>query len=93
VFLGDGSSKALQKTFCKKNHVEKFLQKIDQKSKTDFFSILFYHVFGRFLVRGVQTKYLKNKSDPGPFLASDPPTTGVTDFLLVAPWCRLGAYF
>jgi hypothetical protein len=56
VLLGDGSSKALQKTFYKKNRVEKFLQKNRQKSKTDFFSIFFYHVFGRFSVRGVRTK-------------------------------------
>jgi hypothetical protein len=51
----------------KKHRVEKFLQKFDQKSKTDFFSVLFYHVFGRFSVRGVQKpdkKYRKNKSDP-----------------------------
>jgi hypothetical protein len=49
-----------------------------EKSKTDFFSILFYHVFGRFSVRGVQKHDKKiskiNKSDPSPFLASDPPT-------------------
>jgi hypothetical protein len=44
VFLSDGSSKTLQKTFLQKNR---------QKSKTDFFLILFYHVFGRFSVRGV----------------------------------------
>jgi hypothetical protein len=31
VFLSDGSSKALQKTFCKTNRVEKFLQKNRQK--------------------------------------------------------------
>jgi hypothetical protein len=49
VFLSDGSSKALQKTFCEKNRVENFYQKFDKKSKTDFFSILFYHVFGAFL--------------------------------------------
>jgi hypothetical protein len=54
-----------------------FYKKIDQKSKTDFFLDLFYHVFGRFSVRGVQKhdkKYRTNKSDPSPFLASDPPT-------------------
>jgi hypothetical protein len=34
----------------------------DQKSKTDFFSIFFYHVFGRFSARGVQ-KHDKQISD------------------------------
>ena len=60
VFLSDGSSKTLQKTFCKKNRVEKFLQKIRPKIQNrrllDFF---FNHVFGRFSVRGVQ-KHDKN---------------------------------
>jgi hypothetical protein len=28
-------------------------------------------------------KYLKNKSDPGPFLATDPPTTGVPGFCFI----------
>jgi hypothetical protein len=77
VFFSDGSSKTLQKTFYKKNRVENCLQKFDQKSKTDFFSILFYHVFGHFSVRGVQKhdkKNIKNNSNPSPFLAFDPPT-------------------
>jgi hypothetical protein len=39
VFFSDGISKTLQRTCYKKNRVEKFLQKFDQKSKTDFFSI------------------------------------------------------
>jgi hypothetical protein len=54
VLLSDGNSKTLQKTVYKKNRVEKFLKKIDKKSKTDFLSIFFRHVFGRFSVRGVQ---------------------------------------
>jgi hypothetical protein len=76
VFLSDGSSKALQKTFKKIVSIS-FYKKIDQKPKTDFFSIFFYHVFGRFSMRGAQKhekKYQKNKSDPGPFSYSDPPT-------------------
>jgi hypothetical protein len=92
VFLSDGTSKTLkQKTFCKKHRVEKsksFYKKFDQKPKTDF-SRFFYHVFGRFSVRGVKNatkKYRKNKSHPVPFSYSDPPTTGVTDFFLPAPW-------
>jgi hypothetical protein len=54
VFFSDGSSKTLQKTFYKKIVSKSFYKKIDQKSKTDFFSDLFYHVFGRFSMRGVQ---------------------------------------
>jgi hypothetical protein len=37
VFLSDGSSKTLQKTFCKKNHVEFFLQKIRPKIQNRLF--------------------------------------------------------
>jgi hypothetical protein len=54
VLLSDGSPKTQQKTFYKKNRVERFLQKNRQKSKTHFFSICFYRVFGRFSVRAVQ---------------------------------------
>jgi hypothetical protein len=52
VFFSDGSSKTLQKTFYKKVVSKSFYQKFDQKPKTDFFSNFFYHVFGRFSVRG-----------------------------------------
>jgi hypothetical protein len=51
VFFSDGSSKALQKTFYKKNRVEKFLQEVRpkiQNAKPTFSRNLFYHVFGRF---------------------------------------------
>ena len=37
VFLSDGSSKTLQKTFYKKNRVEKFLQKIRPKIQNRLF--------------------------------------------------------
>jgi hypothetical protein len=63
----------LQKKSCRKV----FYKKFDQKSKTDFFSIFFNHVFGRFSMRGVKkhdNKYRKNKSDPSPFSYSDAPT-------------------
>jgi hypothetical protein len=53
-----GEFKNTIKIFWQKVRVEKLLQKIRPQSKTDFFSIFFYHVFGRFLVRGVQ-KYDK----------------------------------
>ena len=46
VFLSDGSSKTLQKTFCKKIVSKSFYKNIDQKSKTDFFSICFITFLG-----------------------------------------------
>jgi hypothetical protein len=70
VFLSDGSSKTPNTAKKKIN------KKIDQK-KPDFFSLFLSQAFGRFSVRGVQKhekKYRGKKSDPGPFLASDPPT-------------------
>jgi hypothetical protein len=53
----------------------------------------FYHGFGRFSVRGVQkhdmNKISKNKSDPGPFLASgDPPTHHGGHRICLAAPCR-----
>jgi hypothetical protein len=42
VLLSDGSSKTLQKTFNKKNRVEKFYKKIDKKPKP---------IFSRFCMR------------------------------------------
>jgi hypothetical protein len=62
VFLSDGSSKTLQKTFCKKNRVENFSAK---NPKPTFSRIFFYHVLGRFSVRGVQKhdKKSRKKSD------------------------------
>jgi hypothetical protein len=78
VFFSDGSSKTLQKTFYKRNRVEKFLQKFDQKSKTDFFSNFFLSRFWAFLDEGSSKtrlkKYRKNKYDPSSFSYSDPPT-------------------
>ena len=49
-----GVQKHYQKRFAKKIVSKQIYKKFDQKSKTDFFSIFFYHVFGRFSVRGVQ---------------------------------------
>jgi hypothetical protein len=79
VFLSDGSSKTLQKTFCKKNHTcqKVFTKNSTKNPKPTFSRNLFYHVFGRFSMRGVQKhdkKYQKNKSDPSPFSYFDPPT-------------------
>jgi hypothetical protein len=92
VFFSDGSSKALQKTFYKKNRFEKFLQ----KKILDFFSIFFlYHVFGRFSVRGVQKHDKKYRKKINPTLdlfrtLTHPPTTGVTDFFLIGGPLRAG---
>jgi hypothetical protein len=52
VFLSDGSSKTLQKTFCKTNRVEKFVQKIDQKSKNRIFLEFVLSRFWAFLGEG-----------------------------------------
>jgi hypothetical protein len=74
MFFGDGSSRTLQKTVYKKKIVSKsFYKKFDQKSKTDFLSKFFHSRFWTFLGEGSSKKILK-KSDPGPFLASEPPT-------------------
>jgi hypothetical protein len=73
-----GVQKHNKKRFTKKIVSKSFYKKIDKKSKTDFFSILFYHVFGRFSVRGVQKHGKKNSqknlTNPGSFLASEEPT-------------------
>jgi hypothetical protein len=85
----DGSSKTLKKTLYKKIVSKSFYKKIDTNPKSIFLDYA-NHVFGRFSVRGVQkhhNKYRKNKSDPGPFLASDLPTYLPTGprFALAAP--------
>jgi hypothetical protein len=88
VFLSDGSSKALQKKFYKKLE-SKVLPKIRPKTQNRFFLDFVYRVLGRYSVRRLK-KHHKNKSVPGTFLASDPPTNhGVTDFFwrpLGRPW-------
>jgi hypothetical protein len=63
----------LQKKSCRKV----FTKNSTKNPKPTFSRNLFYHVFGRFSVRGVQKhdkKYRKNKSDPSPFSYFDPPT-------------------
>jgi hypothetical protein len=69
-----------------------FYKKIDKKSKTDFFSNFFYHVFGRFSARGVQKHHKKSRGGnltlvlfwPLTHPPGHPPTTGVTDFVFLA---------
>jgi hypothetical protein len=95
VFHSDGSSTAVQKSFTK-NRVERFLQINRQIIQNRFFVDLFYHIFGRFSVRGFKNttkKQITHKSDPGPVLASDPPIHhgGHRLFFLPAPVCRVSA--
>jgi hypothetical protein len=95
VFLSDGSSKTQQKTFCKKIVSKSFYKKFYQNPKPIFCRFFFNHVFGRFSLRGVQKHHKKinniyigkNKADPGPFSASDPPTHqgGHRPFVLGGP--------
>jgi hypothetical protein len=75
-----------------KNIVSKsFYKKIDQKSKTDFFLIVFYHVFWAFFsVRGFQKhdKKIIGETNRTPSLfrtLTHPPTTGPPTFVLPAP--------
>jgi hypothetical protein len=53
-FFAMGVQKHYKKRFTKKSCRKVFTKKSTKKSQTDFFSILFYHVFGRFSVGGVQ---------------------------------------
>jgi hypothetical protein len=73
-----------KKTSCRKKN----RPKIQNRLFLDFF----YHIFGRYLVRGVQKhdkKYQKKNPTPSPFLYSDPPTHHGGHrfyFGLPAPW-------
>jgi hypothetical protein len=105
-FSAMGVQKHNKKRFTKKIVSKSFHKKFDQKSKTDFFSICFNHVLGRFSVRarGAQKhdkkiSHTKNLTlDPSPFLASDPPTHqgGPRGFFvfcfLAAPCCAHSAH-
>jgi hypothetical protein len=89
VFLSDGSSKTLPTKFYKKKIVSKSFSA--KNPKPTFSRICFYHVFGRFSMRGVpkhdKKNIEKNKSHPSPFSYSDPPTHhgGPRLFFLPAP--------
>jgi hypothetical protein len=76
-----GVQKHNKKRLTKKSCRKPFTKKSTKKSQTDFFSIFFYHVFGRFSVRGVQKHEKKisktNLTNPGTFLASEEPTNHV----------------
>jgi hypothetical protein len=78
----------LPKTFCQKNRVETNLQKIRPKVQNRLFLDFFYHVFGRFSVRGVHKhdKITTTKINLTLILfwpLTHPPTTGVTDFCFI----------
>jgi hypothetical protein len=90
-FSAMGVQKHYKKRFTKTIVSKSFYQKFDQKSKTDFFSILFLSRFWAFLDEGSsktrQKKYQKNQSHPSPFSYSDPPTHhgGPRLFFLAGP--------
>jgi hypothetical protein len=89
VFFSDGSSKTLQKTFCKKNRVEKFLQKnrpkIQNRLFLDFLFITFLGVSREGEFKNTIKKYRKkiNLTLVLFWPLTHPPTTGVTDFFLI----------
>jgi hypothetical protein len=72
-----GVKRHYRKRFAKKL-CQKVFQKNRQKIQNRFFLDFFYHVFGRFSVRGVQKHdkkiSKKNLTSPGTFLASEEPT-------------------
>jgi hypothetical protein len=76
-----GVQKHYKKRLTQKSCRKLFTKKSTKKSQTDFFSIFFYHVFGRFSVKGVQKHDKKNLekklTSPGTFLASEEPTNHV----------------
>jgi hypothetical protein len=88
VFFSDGSSKTLQKTFYKKNRVEKFLQKIRPKTQNRLFLDFFLSRFWAFLDEGSSKTRFKKKKNLALVLfgtLTRPPTTGVTDLFI---FCR-----
>jgi hypothetical protein len=68
-----------KKRFAKNIVSKSFYKEFDKKSKTEFFSVLFYHVFGRFSVRGLKNdkKYRKINLTSSLFRTlTHPPTMG-----------------
>jgi hypothetical protein len=70
--------KKTTKNVLPKKGVEKLLQNIDKTVSNPnfsrFVSITFGAVLGEGSSKATQNKHRGKKSDPGPFLASDPPT-------------------
>jgi hypothetical protein len=95
-FSAMGVQKHYKKTFCKKNHVEKFLQKIRPKIQNRLILEKKLSRFWAFLDEGSSKtrlkKYRKNKSDPSPFSYFDPPTHhGGHRFFFGLPLAKLSA--
>jgi hypothetical protein len=86
VFFSDGSSNTLQKTFCKKNRVEKFLQKFRPKVQNRLF-LEFCFITGvsrEGELKNTIKKYRKKNLTLVLFWPlTHPPTTGVTDFFFI----------
>jgi hypothetical protein len=71
--LKNTTKNVVQKKSCRKF----FTKKSTKNPKPTLSRFFFYHVSGRFSMRGGQKhdkKYQKNKSDPSPFSYFDPPT-------------------
>jgi hypothetical protein len=89
VFVSDGRSKTLQKTFCKKVVSKSFYNKIDQKKHNRFSFDFPLSRFWAFLGEGVQKhdkKYQQiNLTLVLFWLLTRTSTTGVTDLSLQAP--------
>jgi hypothetical protein len=82
-----GVQKHYKKHFTKKSCRKGFKKKSTKSPKPIFSRIVFYHVFGRFSVRGVQ-KHDKKISKKNLTLVlfwplTHPPTTGVIDFVFI----------
>jgi hypothetical protein len=88
VLLSDGSSKALQKNVLQKILPRSFLKGFYKKSgeiRNRFFLDFVYHAFGFWAFLGEGSP---KTPDPGPFLASNPPTHhGAHRFVLGAAPC------
>jgi hypothetical protein len=93
-----GVQRHYKKRFTKKScrKVFTFYTKIDKKIPNRFFLDFFYHVFGRFSVRGVQKHDIKasqkNLTNLGTFSASEEPTNhvGVRHFFFECPLKQMG---
>jgi hypothetical protein len=90
VISSDGSSKTLQKTFCPKNRVEKFLQKVRPKTQNRFFLGFVLSRFWAFLDEGSSKTRQKNIEKINltlvlfRALTHPPTTTGGTDIYFFA---------
>jgi hypothetical protein len=91
-FLAMGVHRHYKKRFTKKSCRKVFTKKSTKQSQTDCFSIFFYHVFGRFSVRGDQKhdKKISQKKSDQPWYCfglrgTNQPRRGPSLFFLSAP--------